>query len=62
MLLTMLYNTGMSGSEIIGIRVVDLFLDDAACVHLRGKGRKLRSGFSISRLLLFQRTRRARNE
>lgn len=40
---TMLYNTGARVSEIIGVRVVDVVLDSAACVHLHGKGRKLRS-------------------
>ena len=39
----MLYNTGARVSEIIGVRIVDVVLDGAACVHLRGKGRKLRS-------------------
>jgi integrase len=39
----MLYNTGARVSEIIGVRVVDVVLDGAACVHLQGKGRKLRS-------------------
>ena len=39
----MLYNTGARVSEIIGVRVVDVVLDGAACVHLHGKGRKLRS-------------------
>ena len=43
LLLTMLYNTGARVSEIIGVRVVDVVLDGAACVHLHGKGRKLRS-------------------
>ena len=43
LLLTMLYNTGARVSEIIGVRVVDVILDGAACVHLHGKGRKLRS-------------------
>jgi len=43
LLLTMLYNTGGRVSEIIGVRVVDVVLDGAACVHLHGKGRKLRS-------------------
>jgi site-specific recombinase XerD len=43
LLLTMLYNTGARVSEIIGVRVVDVILDGSACVHLRGKGRKLRS-------------------
>lgn len=43
LLLAMLYNTGGRVSEIIGVRVVDVVLEGAACVHLHGKGRKLRS-------------------
>lgn len=43
LLLAMLYNTGARVSEIVGVRVVDVVLDRAACVHLRGKGRKQRS-------------------
>lgn len=43
LLLTVLYNTGARVSEVIGVRIVDVILDGAACVHLRGKGRKLRS-------------------
>lgn len=43
LLLAMLYNTGARVSEIIGVRVVDVILDGSACVHLHGKGRKLRS-------------------
>ncbi len=43
LLLVMLYNTGARVSEIIGVRVVDVVLDGGACVHLHGKGRKLRS-------------------
>jgi site-specific recombinase XerD len=43
LLLTLLYNTGARVSEIIGVRVDDLVLDGAACVHLMGKGRKQRS-------------------
>ena len=39
----MLYNTGARVSEMIGVRVVDVILDGGACVHLHGKGRKLRS-------------------
>jgi site-specific recombinase XerD len=39
----MLYNTGARVSEIIGIRVADVVLDGAPCVHLHGKGRKQRS-------------------
>ena len=43
LLLAMLYNTGARVSEIIGVRVADVVLDGAACVHLQGKGRKQRS-------------------
>ena len=43
LLLAMLYNTGARVSEIIGVRVIDVVLDGAPCVHLHGKGRKLRS-------------------
>jgi site-specific recombinase XerD len=43
LLLMMLYNTGARVSEIIGVRVVDVIIDGSACVHLHGKGRKLRS-------------------
>ncbi len=43
LLLAMLYNTGARVSEIIGVRVLDVVLDGAACVHLHGKGRKQRS-------------------
>jgi site-specific recombinase XerD len=43
LLLGLLYNTGARVSEIIGVRVADVVLDDAACVHLCGKGRKQRS-------------------
>lgn len=43
LLLGMLYNSGARVSEIIGVRVADVVLDGAACVHLRGKGRKQRS-------------------
>ena len=43
LLLAMLYNTGARVSEIIGVRVADVVLDRAPCVHLRGKGRKQRS-------------------
>lgn len=43
LLLTMLYNTGARVSEIIGVRVSDVVMDGAACVHLHGKGRKQRS-------------------
>ncbi len=43
LLLSLLYNTGARVSEIIGMRVVDVVLVGAACVHLHGKGRKDRS-------------------
>ena len=43
LLLHMLYNTGARVSEIIGVRVADVVLDGAACVHLHGKGRKQRT-------------------
>jgi site-specific recombinase XerD len=43
LLLAMLYNTGARVSEIIGVRVADVVLEGAPCVHLRGKGRKQRS-------------------
>ena len=43
LLLALLYNTGARVSEIIGVRVSEVVLDSAACVHLRGKGRKQRS-------------------
>ena len=43
LLLAMLYNTGARVSEIIGVRVIDVVLEGGACVHLHGKGRKLRS-------------------
>jgi site-specific recombinase XerD len=43
LLLAMLYNTGARVSEIIGLRVADVVLDGAPCVHLHGKGRKQRS-------------------
>jgi site-specific recombinase XerD len=43
LLLGLLYNTGARVSEIIGVRVADVILDGAACVHLHGKGRKQRT-------------------
>ena len=43
LMLAMLYNTGARVSEIIDVRVVDVVLEGAACVHLHGKGRKQRS-------------------
>jgi site-specific recombinase XerD len=43
-LFLLMYNTGARVSEIIGIKISDVVLDDhAACVHLCGKGRKQRS-------------------
>lgn len=43
-LFLLLYNTGARVSEITGVKVGDVVLDDgASCVHLRGKGRKQRS-------------------
>jgi site-specific recombinase XerD len=43
LLLKMLYNTGARVSEMTGVRVADVVLDGAACVHLHGKGRKQRT-------------------
>jgi site-specific recombinase XerD len=43
LLLHMLYNTGARVSEIIDVRLADVVLDGAACVHLHGKGRKQRT-------------------
>ncbi len=43
LLFVLLYNTGARVSEITRVKVVDIVLDDGACVHLHGKGRKLRS-------------------
>src|ERR1700756_5460452 len=43
LLLAMLYNTGARVSEITGVRVTDVVLEGAACVHLQGKGRKQRA-------------------
>jgi len=43
LLLHMLYNTGARVSEIVGVRLADVVLDGAACVHLHGKGRKQRT-------------------
>lgn len=43
LLFAMLYNTGARVSEIVGVRVIDVVLEGAACVHLQGKGRKQRS-------------------
>jgi site-specific recombinase XerD len=43
LLLVLLYNTGARVSEAIGVKVGDVVLAPAACVHLHGKGRKQRS-------------------
>ena len=44
LLFLLLYNTGARVSEMIGVKVSDVVLDDsAACVDLHGKGRKQRS-------------------
>jgi site-specific recombinase XerD len=43
LLLALLYNTGARVSEVIGVRVTDVVLDGAPCVHLHGKGPKQRS-------------------
>jgi integrase/recombinase XerD len=43
LLLHMLYNTGARVSEIIGVRLADIVLDGAPCVHLHGKGRRQRT-------------------
>lgn len=44
MLFLMLYNTGARVSEIVGVKVGDVVLEErAACAHLHGKGRKQRS-------------------
>jgi len=43
LLFGLMYNTGARVSEIIGVRMEDVVLDRAACVHLMGKGRKRRS-------------------
>jgi len=43
-LLLLMYNTGARVSEIVGVNVSDVVLEQgAACVHLHGKGRKQRS-------------------
>ena len=43
LLLALMYNTGARVSEVIGVKVSDVVLDAAACIHLHGKGRKERS-------------------
>ncbi len=43
-LFLMLYNTGARVSEVVGVKVGDVVLEErAACAHLHGKGRKQRS-------------------
>ncbi len=43
-LFLMLYNTGARVSEIVGVKVGDVVLEErAACAHLHGKGRKQRT-------------------
>jgi integrase/recombinase XerD len=42
-LLAALYNTGARASEILGLRLADIVLDGAPCVHIHGKGRKQRT-------------------
>lgn len=43
-LLLLMYNTGARVSEILGVEVADVILDEgSACIHLRSKGRKQRS-------------------
>ena len=44
LLLHVLYSTGARVSEIIGVRLADVVLDDAACVHLHGKPASSHSG------------------
>jgi site-specific recombinase XerD len=43
LLLAILYNTGARVSEITGVKVGDVVMEESPCVHLRGKGRKQRS-------------------
>ena len=43
LLMSLLYNTGARVSEIIGVKLADVVLDGAPCVHLHGKGRKQRA-------------------
>ena len=41
--MSLLYNKGARVSEIIGVRLADVVLDGAPCMHLHGKGRKQRA-------------------
>jgi integrase len=43
LLLALMYDTCARVSEVIGVKVSDVVLNAAACVHLHGKGRKERS-------------------
>lgn len=43
LLMALMYNTGARVSEVIGVKVADVVLGAAACVHLHGKGRRERS-------------------
>jgi len=43
LLIALMYNTGARVSEVIGVKVADVVLAAAACVHLHGKGRRERS-------------------
>ena len=43
LLMALMYNTGARVSEVIGVKVGDVVLGAAACVHLHGKGRRERS-------------------
>jgi len=43
LLLAMLYNTGARVSEIIGVKVGDVVMNESPVLHLRGKGRKQRT-------------------
>lgn len=43
LLMALMYNTGARVSEVIGVKLADVVLDAAACVHLHGKGRRERS-------------------
>jgi len=42
-LLMLMYNTGARVSEVAGLRIGDLHMDNGGAVHIRGKGRKQRS-------------------
>lgn len=42
-MLTVMYNTGTRVSEVLALRLGDVVLDAAPCVHIQGKGRKQRT-------------------